>query len=404
MIEITNTKGGRKRYNEDIRCLQELALAFTEIFKVTDKNFVISGCQHHQEGYVWLNGKIRHVTSSDTDYDYIVCDDTDGATVPYHDNSEHVVCHNYNAKYSAKRVAPCIVKKDGDFPHLTTVLLGLYGILKEANNEQDINTPIYFNDIEVPSLSIDNNIILQSTDNGFELITSNGNFRFRIDKPIIEKFNDNEIIWQINGNSGNLKISKLTGETMSCDTCNAKSYIFNKKPIGETFAISNYPKDINNKRLIYDDGINTRDYQLVAVRQEKELVTLFGSIEAKYILGENPDDIISLNGLNKNKNGKVISYTDDSNGELVLLKSYLRLPDDIDAPNPKRLPGIMLMSDTPQGKLGYENDISGNAQLMIGADKHLYFLIKTGQRLLWRRIIGNMSQPGPIINFSFYID
>ena len=58
MKEIVSSHGGRFRYNEDIKALQESALAITEFLKQLDENFVLSGCKNNSSGYVWLDGKI----------------------------------------------------------------------------------------------------------------------------------------------------------------------------------------------------------------------------------------------------------------------------------------------------------------------------------------------------------
>ena len=41
MKEIVSSHGGRFRYNEDIKALQESALAITEFLKQLDENFVL---------------------------------------------------------------------------------------------------------------------------------------------------------------------------------------------------------------------------------------------------------------------------------------------------------------------------------------------------------------------------
>lgn len=45
MKEITGSQGGRYRYNEDIKALQDSALALTEFLKQIGTNFVLSGCK-----------------------------------------------------------------------------------------------------------------------------------------------------------------------------------------------------------------------------------------------------------------------------------------------------------------------------------------------------------------------
>ena len=67
MKEFIAETGGRFTYTDDILNLQELAISFSAIFDECS-NFVISGCQiagnDIDEGYVWINGKIRHFTGA----------------------------------------------------------------------------------------------------------------------------------------------------------------------------------------------------------------------------------------------------------------------------------------------------------------------------------------------------
>lgn len=64
MKEFTSQTGGRFTYVDDLLNLQELALAFSEIFTDCD-NFIVSGCEVSgnsiSAGLVYLNGKLRTV-------------------------------------------------------------------------------------------------------------------------------------------------------------------------------------------------------------------------------------------------------------------------------------------------------------------------------------------------------
>lgn len=404
MIEITNTKGGRKRYNEDIRCLQELAAAFTEIFKEANINFVLSGCQNNQEGYVWLNDKIRYVPASDKSCDYIICDDTDGASIPYYDNTEHVMCHNYGAAYSEVQTSTCIQKVNGDFPRLKDAILGLYGVLKDSDETQVVNSPVYFDNVKFSSLIIDGTTTVKSKNDGFQILTKNGNYRFRSDSPVVEKFNGDEIEWQINGSSGKILMPGFTGNNLTCKDITTESIKVGGKPIAEILAMSKFPKSVKNERLVCDNGKTVSEYPYISVRQDKERVVLLGTIENEYILGERNHFTIDFDALQNSTFGEIVSYSGTGTERLVLFKSVLRLPDSIDAPSGDRLPGTMLSSDESQEEAGLKQYISGNAQLMIGVDKHLYFLLKTGQTLQWKYSKSNSGSTGPYINFSFYVD
>lgn len=104
MHEYRYKTGGRRLYNEDIERLQDLALSCTEFFASAGINFVINGCKVTletsgsqitwtiEEGYVYLNGKIRHVapqtlTGSAGLAPYIIADDYDGPNIKYADGT-----------------------------------------------------------------------------------------------------------------------------------------------------------------------------------------------------------------------------------------------------------------------------------------------------------------------------
>lgn len=67
MKEFTSQTGGRFTYVDDFLNLQELSLAFGEIFSECD-NFIVSGCEVSgnsiSEGIVYLNGKFRKVEAT----------------------------------------------------------------------------------------------------------------------------------------------------------------------------------------------------------------------------------------------------------------------------------------------------------------------------------------------------
>jgi hypothetical protein len=67
MKEFNGLTGGRYTYVEDVLNLQNLALAFGSIFAECN-NFIISGCEVSDgaisEGYVYINGKIRHFSGA----------------------------------------------------------------------------------------------------------------------------------------------------------------------------------------------------------------------------------------------------------------------------------------------------------------------------------------------------
>lgn len=67
MKEFSAQTGGRYTYADDLENLQDLALAFAQIFDDCD-NFIVSGCEITgsaiSAGYVFLNGKLRYFSGA----------------------------------------------------------------------------------------------------------------------------------------------------------------------------------------------------------------------------------------------------------------------------------------------------------------------------------------------------
>lgn len=67
MKEFSAQTGGRYTYADDLENLQDLALAFAQIFDDCD-NFIVSGCEITSgaisSGYVFLNGKLRYFSGA----------------------------------------------------------------------------------------------------------------------------------------------------------------------------------------------------------------------------------------------------------------------------------------------------------------------------------------------------
>lgn len=120
MHEYRYKTGGRRLYNEDIERLQDLALSCTEFFASAGINFVINGCKVTletsgnqttwtiEEGYVYLNGKIRHVapqtlTGDATLTPYIIADDYDGPNIKYADGTTGTAYRVYGTAIELRR-------------------------------------------------------------------------------------------------------------------------------------------------------------------------------------------------------------------------------------------------------------------------------------------------------------
>lgn len=96
MKEFTSQTGGRFTYIDDFLNLQELALAFAEIFSDCD-NFIVSGCEVSgnsiSEGLVYLNGKLRKVeavSSVSGGWPQYIYEVNENKNVPYASGGEKV--------------------------------------------------------------------------------------------------------------------------------------------------------------------------------------------------------------------------------------------------------------------------------------------------------------------------
>lgn len=96
MKEFTSQTGGRFTYIDDLLNLQELALAFSEIFTDCD-NFIVSGCEVNgnsiSAGIVYLNGKLRTVEAVPAitgGWPQFIYEKNENKNVPYASGGEKV--------------------------------------------------------------------------------------------------------------------------------------------------------------------------------------------------------------------------------------------------------------------------------------------------------------------------
>lgn len=96
MKEFTSQTGGRFTYVDDLLNLQELALAFSEIFTDCD-NFIVSGCEVNgnsiSSGIVYLNGKLRTVEAVPAitgGWPQFIYEKNENKTVPYASGGEKI--------------------------------------------------------------------------------------------------------------------------------------------------------------------------------------------------------------------------------------------------------------------------------------------------------------------------
>lgn len=106
MKEFSAQTGGRYTYADDLENLQDLALAFAQIFDDCD-NFIISGCEIASgaigAGYVYLNGKLRYFSGA-----------TDIASWPqyiYEANSTESVAYESGGAKTGRNIYGCAIAK-----------------------------------------------------------------------------------------------------------------------------------------------------------------------------------------------------------------------------------------------------------------------------------------------------
>lgn len=152
MKEFESQTGGRYTYVDDIKNLQDLALAFSCIFDACD-NFVVSGCELKNgklsEGYVWLDRKLRYFSetalSSGVNYIYAL----DGEEkVPYASGDIKVGRKTYGCaagpSYPSGRQY-IQISATGAAKRFREAFFGKYALLNDsANASQTVNTDVTF--------------------------------------------------------------------------------------------------------------------------------------------------------------------------------------------------------------------------------------------------------------------
>ena len=153
MKEFSSQTGGRYTYVDDIINLQDLALAFGSIFD-PDDNFVVSGCELSggkiTEGYVWLNGKLRHFDATDwTSGAKYICEVNTEETVPYANGDSKVGRSSYGCTLTdtfpsgAKYIS---VDANGVARRFREAFFGKYALLLDSvKSNQEVNTAVKFN-------------------------------------------------------------------------------------------------------------------------------------------------------------------------------------------------------------------------------------------------------------------
>lgn len=408
MKEIVSSHGGRFRYNEDIKALQESALAITEFLKQLDENFVLSGCKNNSSGYVWLDGKIRYVeaVSVSTTYNYIVAEDTDGIDIEYHNHELHQMNINYGAKYSssASTSAKTIAKLSelNDFPRLGYALFHKFSVDKVSTEKSEINAPVDFSDALAASgfvINIGSAVVRMTIEYPYFVITIQNNGKTSqlklpfYDHTIRFKGNDNE--WSVSdlnvgySDSGELYFDSIDIRDLVIRlnlVCNDLQVLSSN---GTYLSIANILQnnniDISCSTTKFYNIKTNEECKYINVKKSNGIVTINGLLPIEYILGENYDschagdhfylsDIIESNKYHT----LVQSYTNTSGITVLKIYTSLYLKSSEFYPAKNMLPGIMLCSDM----VSYygEDHFNGNMQLMIDETGRICLLMAFEQQ------------------------
>ena len=419
MKEIVSSHGGRFRYNEDIKALQESALAITEFLKQLDENFVLSGCKNNSSGYVWLDGKIRYVeaVSVSTNYNYIVAEDTDGIEIEYHNHELHQMNINYGAKYSssASTSAKTIAKLSelNDFPRLEYALFHKFSVDKVSKEKSEINAPVDFSDALAASgfvINIGSAVVRMTIEYPYFVITIQNNGKTSqlklpfYDHTIRFKGNDNE--WSVsNLNEGYSDSGELYFDSIDirdlvirlnlvCDDLQVLSS--NGSYLSIANILQNNNIDISCSTTKFYNIKTNEECKYINVKKSNGIVTINGLLPIEYILGETYDschagdhfylsDIIESNKYHT----LVQSYTNTSGITVLKIYTSLYLKSSEFYPTKNMLPGIMLCSDM----VSYygEDHFNGNMQLMIDETGRICLLMAFEQQREYINFVINNS-------------
>ncbi len=162
MKELTSNTGGRYLFFDDISDLQNSALASASALFFGKANCVLSGCTVSgntvSEGYVWLEGKIRHVpqTSNLTFPVYIVSNNVTEQGMYLDSATQQDTAVTYGVRF-------------------TTVQSS--GSIKFTSSGADVKVEdILFNGKKIESIDLDSINVGSATVSGGDIIYSNGKF------------------------------------------------------------------------------------------------------------------------------------------------------------------------------------------------------------------------------------
>lgn len=396
MKEITSYQGGRYRYCEDINSLQDAALAITEFFKQFDGNFVISGCENNGAGYVWINGKIRHVdaASPSMHFDYIIAEDSNGVSIDYSNDEKHEMNKVYSAKYStvASSSANMIAvnSKISDFPRIWYAIFHKCSIDKSSTLDSVVTSPMNFSGsligktmtFKVGDSSIDLRINYPYLDITFTINGKNNILRLPFEKNTI-KYTTSNNEWSLSNKDEDIN-GELFFDSVNIDELEVKEAVkcddlLVKTANGEYSSIANILtiNDKNESRVskVYNSitnlPINTLD-----IRESNGIVNISGIIPASYIFGYDVEGNCHVGGsfsINENQNND-FKITKESKEYCFKYKTSMKLGAGITPPNKNRLPGIILYPTMSSYNWGSGSVANGNIQLMMDEKGCFYYL------------------------------
>lgn len=262
MKEFSAQTGGRYTYADDLENLQELALAFSQIFDDCD-NFIISGCEVSgsaiSSGYVFLNGKIRRFSGATgiTSWPQYIYEQNSTESVPYESGGAKVGRNIYGCALAKsvpvikdvlteKAPVSMVITATGGL-RMKDAFIGKYAVLlnpsggsQTVNNSLTFSKPLTLNgELNANKEVIVKNgvlstrlcyvgsnfhIIGNSSKNAYQLSFIDGiGFRFYVNGTMIASFTNSTIHFYkpINASQGTFGGLVLTGDSLYQGTATA---------------------------------------------------------------------------------------------------------------------------------------------------------------------------------------
>lgn len=160
MKEFSAQTGGRYTYADDLENLQDLALAFAQIFDDCD-NFIVSGCEISgnsiSAGYVFLNGKFRYFSGATglTSWPQYIYEANSTENMPYESGGSKVGRNIYGCaiaktvpvkqdELTGKALQSIAIPSTGGL-RMKDAFIGKYALLlNPASGSQTVNSVVNF--------------------------------------------------------------------------------------------------------------------------------------------------------------------------------------------------------------------------------------------------------------------